>query len=725
MSETLADSLARLFKKQAPILAIIFLVLTGLLASSTRQAVGTGIQTPNAVAAVSSLAIDGTAQAWCPNYTSSCSTSLSTQHRNDVIIIFSIEELDLQSSCTFNISDTADLSWIARSDILFDGSGRSQLQEFWAVSVSPLSDDVITGSIIGCGNNYNSMLIFGITGANFYSPFDPNNALPSTATGYGGDTSVEVSTTNPDDMIFAAVDHGNPSGHPTAGQGFTIITQPSYEAAEYEVVNATVSNLSVTFDDPIVDGWMSMGDAVQAMPTTPDFAISANPSRLALPQSSSSASSVVTLTSLNGFSGTVSLTVSSPPAGFSTATQPSSLVLTPNGTAEAILTVDSTTNITTTFDLSVSGTSGSLSHYASVHVTANLQPVGSDFFLSTYPTLLTVLAGSSASSDIEVYPVGPVRTSFTVVFSVKVPAVTGLTATVSPSSVTLTPSPYQTGASVTLNVNTLATTPPGNYTITIVGQSGTFSHSDPISVQVLPPPALILAPPTGPVGTKVLVIGTGFPVQYGQTEILVTFDDQLLGFAFTSTGNFNFTFNVPVSQSGPHVVKATESLFTINGNNFVTTTAPFQVTGAPSGLSLILTVGTVYFPGDTAVANVLVTSGGLPVSSSNLQLTITLTRPDNTKVALNVTRLGSGLFMATYSLPKTALIGTYSLVATAHLAGTGDSSNIASFEVKLPWLTSQQPAIAGTAGVAALALVGVALVSWRKGYFRKSSKESY
>ena len=81
--------------------------------------------------------------------------------------------------------------------------------------------------------------------------------------------------------------------------------------------------------------------------------------------------------------------------------------------------------------------------------------------------------------------------------------------------------------------------------------------------------------------------------------------------------------------------------------------------------------------------------------------------------------------MAAYSLPKTAPMGTYSLVATAHLAGTGDSSNIASFEVKLPWLTSQQPAIAGTAGDAALALVGVALVSWRKGYFRKSSKESY
>jgi len=390
-----------------------------------------------------------------------------------------------------------------------------------------------------------------MSGANIYSPFDPNAALPGSANGYSGDTSVLVSTSNPNDMIIGSVIHGNICCFPAAGPGFTLITPPGTTAAEYDIVNATVSGLAVTFSDPAVDTWLSMADAVQAMPTTPDFTISATPSRLALPQSSSSASSVVTLTSLNGFSGTVSLAVSTPPAGFSTAIQPSTLVLTPNGKAQATLTVESTTNITTTFDLSVSGTSGSLSHYASVHVTANPQHVGSDFFLSTYPTLLTALAGSSSSSDIEVYPVGPVSTSFTVVFSVKVPAVTGLTATVSPGSVTLTPSPYQSGASATLNVNTLATTPPGNYTITIVSQSGTFSHSDPISVQVLPPPALSLAPPTGPVGTKVLVIGTGFPVQYGQTEILVTFDDQLLGFAFTSTGNFNFTFNVPVSQSGP------------------------------------------------------------------------------------------------------------------------------------------------------------------------------
>ena len=806
---------------------ILFVLAAGTFSSTVKPA--------GAVTSQASLGLDGSSANGCPNYTSSCSATISTSHGNDILITFAIEQLDLQTSCTFNLSDTAGLSWTARSDIFFDPTGRTQVQEFWAVAANPLSSNMVTESISGCGNNYNNLIVFGISGANIYSPFDPNAALPGSANGYSGDTSVLVSTSNPNDMVIGSVIHGNICCFPAAGPGFTLITPPGTTAAEYDIVNATVSGLAVTFSDPAVDTWLSMADAVQAMPTTPEFAITATPSGLSLSQLNSSAFSSVTLVSLNDFSGTVSLAISTAPAGFSTSIQPSSLFLTPNGTATATLTVTSTNNITASFDVLVSGTSGVLSHSASVHVTsavipppgyiitapyfisvtaggstqqsvfvsslndfagtvsltASLKPslaggliltlnpsnvtispgvsaistlaiftslnttVGAynytidgvapfgggfvhesftgeilvvsppqpDFFVNAYPTSLIVFAGSSATSTVQVSPAQPLSANLTVFLSATVPLVTGLTATVNPSAVTI--SPYSYAAYSTLTVTSLSTTPPGNYTIVFAGQAGTIIHTVPITVQVRPPPKLTVTPTSGPTGTTVLAHGSGFPVQYGPSEILVTFDDQFMGFTFTSTGSFDFTFNVPLAQSGPHTVKASESLFFPGNSSLITATAPFQVTGAPSGLSLSLTVGVVYFPGDKAVANVLVTSGGLPVSSSNLQLTITLTRPDNTKVVLNVTRLGSGLFMATYSLPKSALIGTYSLVAAAHLAGTGDSSNIASFEVKLPWLTSQQPAIAGTAGVAALALVGVALVSWRKGYFRKSSKESY
>jgi hypothetical protein len=101
-----------------------------------------------------------------------------------------------------------------------------------------------------------------------------------------------------------------------------------------------------------------------------------------------------------------------------------------------------------------------------------------------------------------------------------------------------------------------------------------------------------------------------------------------------------------------------------------------------------------------------------------------MTRPDNSNIVLNLTSEGSGLFRTSYSLPKTALIGTYSLLAIANAPAIGNGAALATFEVKLPWLSSQ--ASTGIiAGVASLATVGVALVSWRKGYFRRSSKDPF
>jgi len=827
MSRHPTGAICKVFRKQFGIPIIIVAILVFGLPIQIRSEGAATSQSP--------LSLDGVASFGCTNLTSSCSATLTTSHTNDIIIVFTTEQLDLQSVCTFHVSDTAGLSWAARSNVSFDLSGRGQIQEFWARAVSPLGSDVVTESITGCGDNYNTILLFGIRGANFNSPFDPNVALPAAANGFGTTSSVQVSTSNSNDEIYADVVHGS-HGSLTSGTGFTLITPaiPDTEATEYELVGSTLTNSSVTFEDTVSDGWNTIADAVQAGPTSPDFAIFANPSSLTV-SSGGSSSTTIMVNSLDNFASPIGLTVSHPPVGFSAVIQPSEVTPPSNATATATLLVSSQVNQTSSFDLVINGTSGSLTHSVQVHVTftillppdyniaappsisvtaggsteqsvfvssqnnfagtVNLMaglrpsllagpvltlapstvtispsfsgistltiftslnttegaynytidgtapfgggflhesftgeivvvpPPQPDFFLNAFPTALTVFAGSTASSTVQVSPAQPLSANLTIFLSATVPPVSGLTATLNPPTLTISPYTYATYS--TLTISSLSTTPPGNYTVILAGQAGTIAHTVSITVQVRPPPTLTLTPTSGPTGTTVQAHGSGFPVQYAPSEILVTFDDQFMGFTFTSTGSFDFTFNVPLAQSGPHTVKASESLFFASNNSLITETAPFQVTGAPSGLSLSLTVGVVYFPGDKAVANVLVTSGGLPVSSSSLQLTITLTRPDNTKVALNVTRLGSGLFMATYSLPKTAPIGTYSLVAAAHLAGTGDSSNIASFEVKLPWLTSQQPAIAGTAGVAALALVGVALVSWRKGYFRKSSKESY
>ena len=236
-----------------------------------------------------------------------------------------------------------------------------------------------------------------------------------------------------------------------------------------------------------------------------------------------------------------------------------------------------------------------------------------------------------------------------------------------------------------------------------------------ISVIRVTVPSIRINPSSGPVGTKVLVEGTGIPA----SAVEITFDDSFIGTTLVSNGSFSFTLDVPQAQLGGHQIKAVDEFGdTVAAADFVVTP------NGPPSLGVTVTVGTIYFPGDTVVANLLVTSGGMPFNFSGLQLHMNLTRPDNSNIALNVVSLGGGLFRASYSLPKTAEIGTYSILTTANAPSVGNGSALAAFEVKLPWLSSQTSTILVT-GLVSVATVGVALVSWRRGYLRRSSKDLF
>jgi hypothetical protein len=227
-------------------------------------------------------------------------------------------------------------------------------------------------------------------------------------------------------------------------------------------------------------------------------------------------------------------------------------------------------------------------------------------------------------------------------------------------------------------------------------------------------PSLKLNPASGPVGTKVQVQALGFPVPiYGPDQVLMSFDGNLLGFATNANGGFSFTFDVPDAQPGPHLVVA------IDGQTQTSMNASFIVTRVDT-LSVNLDVGTLYFPGDTASIFTLASLSGTPVNSTTLQLQLTLTRPDGSNTILASSFLGSGLFKAVYTIPKTGPIGTYALVAKAHVGNVQDQSALATFEVKLPWLAAQGPAMA-TAAVAVTGIAAVAAVTWRRGFFRSKT----
>ncbi len=266
----------------------------------------------------------------------------------------------------------------------------------------------------------------------------------------------------------------------------------------------------------------------------------------------------------------------------------------------------------------------------------------------------------------------------------------------------------------------------GNYTIS----AKVFLSTDPTpadniktdgTVTILPPPTITLTPSSGISGTKVLVQGSGFPglrqfIILGEVD--VSFDDDFLGFTLTKGGTFNFTLDVPLAQPGPHLIKVFDVFFGTRAS------AVFTVTPSATGnLSVNVNVGTVYFPGDTATIYVLATQNGAPVSPASTTVTAVVINPDGTTTSLALVAQTNGLYKATLSLSKTATIGTYAILAKAHMAGPLDATSVATFEVRLPWLSSG----GGQATITTAAIVGIAgtlAVFWKKGYIRRRDDDA-
>ena len=480
------------------------------------------------------------------------------------------------------------------------------------------------------------------------------------------------------------------------------------------IVNVTGTFGSTSHTVTVVFTIMSSGPP-------PDFLISANPVSLIVP-AGINASSTITLTSINGFSGMVQLSTTSPlcpqPQCTTWFVTPTQVSLAAGGSANAFLVIMAA-NMADSGTISISGTSGGLVHQTTVAF--QVHAASTDFSLTAFPSFFTIPAGTTVSSQIQLYPNGFSGSSFSVALSAAVSPPNGLTPTLNPTIVTLSSfSVYST-----LTIGTLATTPVGNYTISVTGSSSGFTHSIIVYVQVLPPPTLKVTPTSGTVGAKVLVQGSGFPVEFGSSEIIVSFDDQLVGFIFIPTTSFNFTFNVPVAQAGAHTVKAFEPFF-FSGSGSIIATAPFQVLQSPTGLTVSLDIGTIYFPGDGATAFILVNQNGQPASPADLQVTVQLIRPDGSMQLLTATKISTGIYRAVFTIPAASAnpLGTYAMIANAHSSSLGDSTALGSFEVKPTWFAQNSKAITtGATLVGSVGVVGMVGLAWKKGYLKKKDDE--
>ena len=260
----------------------------------------------------------------------------------------------------------------------------------------------------------------------------------------------------------------------------------------------------------------------------------------------------------------------------------------------------------------------------------------------------------------------------------------------------------------------------GNYTATLtVTDTSSLSATASHIVEIVSP-LLALTPSNGPVGTKVLVQGSRFPASPSQsygfpTTVEVTFDDQFIGYTTMTNTTFNFTFNVPVSQPGLHQIHAYAQLYPSPAE----ATANFTVTqGKGAGvLTLATSVGSIYFPGDSVTVYVLSSLNGNPNGVQMISLILLL--PNGTTRSLSLSSPGTGLYSASYSVPATNSMGTYALIAIAHLNNI-NATALTSFEVKPTWLQANGRSLTTATSIAgAVGAVSILGVAWRKGYFTK------
>ena len=202
-------------------------------------------------------------------------------------------------------------------------------------------------------------------------------------------------------------------------------------------------------------------------PPNPDFTISVTPSSQSV-LIGGSTTYTVSVTAVNGFSGSVNLAVTGLHTGATPSFSQTPIAVPGSSTLTVTMGSGSSASSQT---LTVTGTSGSLTHSA----TATLNVTAPDFTISATPGTTSVAPGGTATYTVNVAALN----GFTGAVSLAVTAgsPSGASPTFSPTSITMS-------GSSTLTITTTTGTPLGGATITIMGTSGSLTHSANVLLNV-------------------------------------------------------------------------------------------------------------------------------------------------------------------------------------------------------------------------------------------------
>ncbi len=303
---------------------------------------------------------------------------------------------------------------------------------------------------------------------------------------------------------------------------------------------------------------------------SPDFSMSVSPTTVAVTPGGASGSSTVTVTSLNGFSIAVNLTVSCP-TGLTCTMNPTSATPASGGTATSALSVSAIAGTAAgNYTATVTGTSGTLSHSTNVSVTVTVP--APDFTISANPTSFSVNQGQSGTSSISVTAVNGFTGSVSL----------GATNCPTGASCSFNPASASPGTPSTMTVATTSSTPGGTYTVTVTGTSGTLSHSTTVSVTVVAPAASF----TLGASPASLTVRRG---SSGSTTISVAGSNGFSGSVSFSVSGLRRGTSASFSPTTVTGSGSTKLTFKAN-KNAATGTYPVTITGTSGSLSSPTTV---------------------------------------------------------------------------------------------------------------------------------------
>ncbi len=284
---------------------------------------------------------------------------------------------------------------------------------------------------------------------------------------------------------------------------------------------------------------------------SPSFTLSAAPSSLTIAQGSSG-TSTITVNPMNGFTGSVSLAVTSTlPSGVTASFNPN-----PTSTTSILtLTASSSAAVGGPTTVTITGTSGSLTETTTLNLTVT---AAASFTLSAAPSSLTIAQGSSSTSTITVNPMNGFTGSVSLAVTSTLPS--GVTASFNPN-------PTSTTSTLTLTASGSAATG-GPTTVTITGTSGSLTETTTVSLTVTASgPAAVLNPASVNQGSTQTVVITGTNTNFGSSTTVSFGADITIG---------------PLTVNGPTIASVEITLDDVaaTGPRTVTITTGSQVVNA-------------------------------------------------------------------------------------------------------------------------------------------------